>query len=93
LCCEHVLDASHERAPRNGASPDPHALTFVKIDLIEDGSVILGAILCRECAVRFGRVTGDTIAGGDFDEDKAPWVCPVCPQCFERWTGRKLVRK
>ena len=93
LCCEHVLAASYGRAPAGGASPDPHALTFVKIDLIEDGSVMMGAVMCGECAVRFGRVTGDVIAGGDFDEGKAPWVCPTCPPCFERWSGMKVVRK
>ena len=73
------------------------SVIVLEIDLIGDGSVLADVGLCRECARRFGRVAGEVVSGADSvadrenpdEEGKAlPWICPVCPQCLKRWTGR-----
>jgi hypothetical protein len=99
LCCEHILDASYGRAPVGGAAIDPHTVIVVQVDVVEDGSLIAGVGLCSECARRFGRAPGDVIMGvesvakrerPDEEGKQLPWVCPVCPKCLQRWTGRTI---
>lgn len=87
LSCQHVLDGS-DGVESPVASADPHAVVFLRVDLLDDGSEMLDVALCRECATRFARETGEVLAGRYFgDEGALPWICPVCNPCLERWTG------
>jgi hypothetical protein len=88
LCCQHVLDGSYGRTSSQVTAADPRRVAFLRIDLLDDGSEMVDVVVCQECALRFGRVTGEILAGRHFgDENALPWVCPVCTPCLERWTG------
>ena len=87
LCCQHVLDGSYGQGP-SPPKTDPGALAALRIDLLDDGSEMLDIVICRECAVRFGRSNGEVLASNYFGDDQAlPWICPTCKPCLERWTG------
>ncbi len=61
LCCQHVLAGSYGRLSTSPPA-DPSGLAFVRIDLLDDGSEMLGVFMCQECAAQFGRISGEVLA-------------------------------
>ncbi len=91
-CCSHVLEAIDDSSQAQ-ASVDPHGLVYLSLDLLEDGQIILRVVLCRECAMQYGRTDGEVLAWNDGDAPAVlPWTCPSCSGCLERWMRHSTAR-
>ena len=91
LCCEHVLEAISD-ASQTPACVDPHGLVRLSLDFLDDGEIILSVVLCRECAMQYGRTDGEVLAWNDGAPAVLPWTCPSCSGCLERWTHHSTAR-
>lgn len=91
-CCSHVLaaiDASSEAQ----ASVEPDGLVSLSLDLLDDRQIVLSVLLCRACAMQYGRTDGEVIAGNEGCAPAVlPWTCPSCGVCLERWMRHSTVR-
>lgn len=59
-------------------------------DVLGDGTMIVGHLLCADCASRFGLSVAAVVTQEVWsDDDRFPYVCPVCAQCFEEWSAQR----
>ena len=77
-----ILSCDHVRKRCEGQMAPP-VFGGYRIDLADDGSVVLDANVCAACAEKFGLRLGELISGAVFDDvDRFPYVCPTCVQCI-----------
>jgi len=79
LCCDHVRFASRAGSP---------LISFgsFNMDMTGDGTVLVGNLLCSECATRFHLSKSNSIPPEVWkSSDKFPYVCPACEQCLSEW--------
>lgn len=81
LCCDHVREAAAHAAPLI-------PFGIYRVDMLDDGNMVVGHMLCTQCASRFG-LTVDEIVSGEVWENplRFPYVCPVCAECFKEWSA------
>jgi hypothetical protein len=76
LTCDHIHSEHH-------AIPDEiEAFVQFQIDLVDDGSVLLDAALCANCAKTVPVSSGETVSGRRSEERDFPYVAPICGLCF-----------
>ena len=81
LCCDHVGQA---------VSNSTQNISFdeYQVDLMEDGSMALGHILCVDCARTFVLPVSQVICGEVWeDASRFPDVYPVCTTCIIEWSS------
>jgi hypothetical protein len=82
LCCDHVREAVYGSGP-------VIAFENHRFDVLEDGSELLDHMLCSGCAAKFGLSAAEFISHEVWgNQERFPYVCPVCEKCFEEWTSR-----
>jgi hypothetical protein len=81
-CCDHVRTAVYRSLP---------LIPFgnYRFDVLGDGTLIAGDLLCADCASKCG-LSVDEIASAEVwtDDERFPSVCPVCAQCFKEWMAQ-----
>lgn len=82
FCCDHVRKAAAYAMPMI-------PFGIYRVDVLDDGDMIVGNMLCHECASRFG-LSIDAVVSGEVwgDDDRFPYVCPACAQCFKEWSAQ-----
>ena len=92
LCCRHILDAIADSSQAR-AVVDPQGLVYLSLDLLDDGQITLSVVMCRECAMQYGRTDGEVLAWTEYNAPALlPWTCPSCSGCLERWTRHPPAR-
>jgi hypothetical protein len=81
FCCDHVRKAVYAMATI------PYAI--YRVDVLDDGDMIVGNMVCEECASKFG-LSVDVVVSGEVwgENDRYPYVCPECAQCFKDWSAQ-----
>jgi hypothetical protein len=83
-CCDHV-----RKAVAYAMAMIPYGI--YRVDVLDDGTLIAGYMLCPECASQFGLAVDEVVSGEVWiNEDRFPYVCPVCAQCFKEWSAQDL---
>jgi hypothetical protein len=59
-----------------------------RCDILDDGTLVQPYMLCTECASKFGLSVDETISSEVMlDDERFPYVCPTCAQCFAKWSA------
>jgi hypothetical protein len=83
FCCDHVRAAV------------AHSQLFIpfgnyRVDVLGDGTLIVGHLLCAECASKFDLSVDEIYSGQVWEnEQKFPDICPVCAQCYKQWSAQR----
>lgn len=82
FCCDHVRKAVSYSMPLI-------PFGIYRGDVLGDGTMIVGHWLCTECASKFDLLLDEVVTEEVWGNDERfPYVCPVCAQCFKEWVRR-----
>jgi hypothetical protein len=81
LCSKHTLDAVGGKTP-------PISFKPVTFDATGDGLCVIKHLVCDQCATDYGLPDRVSDAVWD-DENRFPWVCPVCAGCLAEYEERR----
>jgi len=81
LCCKHVIEAVHGKGPQV-------SFQCVQFDATGDGQCIIRHLICDQCATDYELHDQVPEAVWD-DENRFPWVCPVCAGCLAEYEERR----
>jgi len=82
-CCDHVRKAV------------AYSTAFIpfgvyRFDVLGDGTLVQPYMLCTECASKYGLSVDEPISVEIWEsDDRFPYVCPTCAQCFAEWSKQK----
>src|SRR3954462_924814 len=79
LCCGHVA-AEIKGQTRLSASSSVNA----EIDMLDDGSELLGICICQPCAAQFNISPNARLPSATLDNG-IPYVAPTCGRCYAAW--------
>jgi hypothetical protein len=61
-----------------------------RADVLGDGTMVVPHMLCTECASKFGLSVDELISDEVWiSDDRFPYVCPTCAQCFAEWSAQE----
>jgi hypothetical protein len=86
FCCDHVRKAVTFSMP---------FIPFgvYRADILGDGTLIARHMLCSECASKYGLSVDVVVTEEVWDNDERfPYVCPVCAPCFKEWSAQERVQ-
>lgn len=81
LCCKHVIAAVYGTGPQV-------SFQCVQFDATGDGQCIIMHFICAQCLTDYDlqAQVSDALRG---DENRFPWVCPVCSGCLTEYEERR----